>query len=195
MPIRRELRELAQGARTQDLLPLILVVGGSQGAQAINEAALGAATRMVKRGLHWLHATGKAHFEAVFGTYEKLALKDCYEVRPYLEGQAMAEAYARATLAVGRSGAGTLSELAAFRLPSVLVPYPHAFADHQRHNAQELADLGGAVVLDQKALTPALLEDAALGWLDDPKRVDQARAGLASWDVPDATERILGLLS
>lgn len=193
-PVRRELRELAAGPREQDLLPHILAVGGSQGAKAINEAALGAAQRMVKRALHWTHVAGKAHFEEVFASFEKLALKDDYEVKSFLDGAAMGEAYGRATLVVGRGGAGTLAELAAFRLPSVLVPYPHAFANHQHHNAMEFAKMGAATFLAQTSLHPSSLEAAIAGWLDAAIRREQAANALENWDAPDAAENLFELV-
>jgi UDP-N-acetylglucosamine--N-acetylmuramyl-(pentapeptide) pyrophosphoryl-undecaprenol N-acetylglucosamine transferase len=193
-PVRKELRDQAEGPRAMDLLPRVLVVGGSQGAQAINEASLGAAQRMVKRALHWTHVTGKAHFEGVFDTFEKLALKDDYEVKSFLEGPEMGEAYSRATLVVGRAGAGTLAELAAFRLPSVLVPYPHAYADHQHHNALEFAKMGAATHLSQSAVHPASLESALASWLDNPMRRDIAAKALESWDLPEAAARLFALV-
>ena len=68
-PLRKELRAIADGPHMKDLLPLILVSGGSQGAQALNQAVLGAAQRMVGRALHWLHSTGKPNFEGVFNSF------------------------------------------------------------------------------------------------------------------------------
>jgi len=195
MPVRRELRAIASSKRERDLLPLFLVVGGSQGARAVNEAALGAAQRMHGRALHWLHSTGKAHFEAVFSSYEKLALKDCYEVRAYLEGEAMAEAYMRASLLVGRAGAGTLAEAAAFGLCGILIPYPHAYADHQRHNAEEFAAMEAATVLAQSDLSPASLESAIIPWLENPSRRERAAVALADWDAPNAAQDLFELVS
>ena len=107
----------------------------------------------------------------------------------------MGEAYGRASLVVGRSGAGTLSELAAFRLPSVLIPYPAAFANHQFYNAQEFEQMGAAVVLTQDVLHPSKLEEALAGWIDAPTRRDNAQQELLKWDRPDAAKRILELVS
>ncbi|MBI5707779.1 MAG: undecaprenyldiphospho-muramoylpentapeptide beta-N-acetylglucosaminyltransferase [Armatimonadetes bacterium] len=194
-PIRKELRDAARNPQPRDLLPLILVSGGSQGAQALNEASLGAAQRMVGRAMHWLHSTGRNHFEAVFHSYERLGLKDDYEVRSFLDVDAMAEAYCRSTLLVARSGVGTLSEAAAFRLPGIFVPLPHAHANHQYHNAKELEAMGACSVLEQSEVTPARLEAEILGWLDDQSRRERASEALAKWDVPDATERVVALVN
>lgn len=194
LPVRRELRLIAETARQQDLVPLALVVGGSQGAQSINEAALGAAQRMVRRAIHWLHLTGKTHFEDVFPSYEKLGLKDSYQVKPYLDASEMGAAYARATVVVSRAGAATLSELAAFRIPSVATPYPHAYADHQSANAHEFAEMGAAMVIPQSDLNPASLERGLAFWLDETDRREQAAKALELWDCPDASERIFELI-
>ena len=196
LPVRQELRNQAMDRKLlMDAYPLrVLVVGGSQGAAAINEAALGVATRAV-RDLRWLHLTGKKHFETIFQTYEKLGIGSIYSVKAFLEGAEMAEAYAEASLVVGRSGAGTLSELAAFGLPSVLIPYPHAQANHQLHNAREFESMGAAVVIDQDDLQPANLEEALLKWIDVASARDSARETLGKWDVPDAAEKILELLA
>lgn len=195
LPVRSELRERAIERKLHlDAYPLrVLVVGGSQGAAAVNEAALAVAAR-ITRDLHWLHITGKAHFETIFPTYEKLGVGGIYQVKAFLEGPEMADAYAEASLVVSRSGAGTLSELAAFGLPSVLIPYPHAHADHQTENAREFESMGAAVLIPQETLQPANLEQALLKWIDVSAARDSARSALETWDVPDSVERILKLV-
>lgn len=197
LPVREELREIANAHRKLlDASPFcIFVVGGSQGAAALNEAALATATRMTERDLRWIHVTGKSHFEKIFPTYEKLGIAPIYEVKSFLEGAAMGEAYAQASLVVARSGAGTLSELAAFGLPSVLVPYPSAYANHQYYNAVEFEEMGAAVIVPQDVLHPSKLQEALSGWIDDPLRQERARHALEEWDCPDAAKRILDLVS
>lgn len=177
-----------------ELVPTILVVGGSQGAMAINEAALGAAQRMVNQDLHWIHVTGPKNFQECYPSYERLGLKDTYQMHAFLGATEMAAAYSRATVVVGRSGASTLAELAAFRLPSVVTPYPHAFADHQVHNAKEFAEMGAALMLSQADLMPAELDKQIQFWLGDVERREQAAKALALWDAPDAAERIFELI-
>lgn len=195
LPVREELREAAMTrGLTMDAYPMrILVVGGSQGAASINEAALQAATRMTK-DLRWTHVTGKNHFETIYHTFEKLGIGSIYEVKAFLEGSEMAAAYADASIVVGRSGAGTLSELAAFGLPSILTPYPTSHANHQYYNAKEFADMGAATIIPQASLGPARLEEALLSWLDSGPARDSAREALAGWDRPDAAEAIMKLL-
>lgn len=195
LPIRNELRQRALERRlSMNAFPLrMLVVGGSQGAAAINEASIAVAARSI-RDLRWLHLTGPKHFEMMFQTYEKLGIGSIYQVKAFLEGNEMADAYADASVVIGRAGAGTISELAAFGIPSVLIPYPHAQANHQVHNAREIESIGAAIVMEQGALEPSTLETALLQWIDSTAARDSAREALAGWDVPDAADRIWNLL-
>jgi UDP-N-acetylglucosamine--N-acetylmuramyl-(pentapeptide) pyrophosphoryl-undecaprenol N-acetylglucosamine transferase len=193
LPVRKELRAAA-AVRKPELIPLILVVGGSQGAQSLNEAALGAAKRMVGRTLNWIHASGTKHFEDVYASFDKLGLKDSYQVFAFLDGAQMAESYKNAQVVVARAGAATLSELAAFRLPSVVCPYPHAYANHQYHNAKEFESFGGTQVIAQDDIHPAELEKRLCDWLDDPMKMQAAATALAKWDMPNASERIFELI-
>jgi UDP-N-acetylglucosamine--N-acetylmuramyl-(pentapeptide) pyrophosphoryl-undecaprenol N-acetylglucosamine transferase len=126
--------------------PAVLVFGGSQGAQAIN-ASLPGALKSVP-GAQVLHLAGKGKAEAAASAYRAAGVDAV--VRDYLED--MAAAYGAADLVVCRSGASTLAELAAQRAPSVLVPYPHATADHQDANARAFERAGTAVRLPEKAL-------------------------------------------
>lgn len=199
MPIRRELRSSAQGSlplthSLEKAAPIVLVMGGSQGSEAINDIALATAVRMASTPVQWLHVTGAKHFERTIASQSKMAVRSDYTVKAYLDAAEMASALFSCSLAVCRSGAGTLAELAAFRKPSVLVPYPHAFGDHQRLNALEFEKMGSADVLPQSELRAAVLEDRIEGWLGDRARVERAERALAAWDKPGAAAAILGIL-
>lgn len=199
MPVRRELRLGAQGSLPfcgfhGEPGPVMLVMGGSQGASALNDVALATALRMRRTEALWLHVTGVSHYESTHESMSKMGVERGYAVRAFLEGADLASAYFSASLSICRSGAGTLSELAAFRKPSILVPYPSAYANHQMSNAQEFEEIGAATILSQSDLTPSALEARIHGWLSDEERIHAAECSLAEWDVPDATERILRLL-
>jgi UDP-N-acetylglucosamine--N-acetylmuramyl-(pentapeptide) pyrophosphoryl-undecaprenol N-acetylglucosamine transferase len=131
--------------------PTLLVFGGSQGASAIN-AAVPRALKSLP-GVQVLHLAGKGKAEAARAAYGDAGARA--DVREYLED--MASAYGAADLVLCRSGASTLAELAAQRAPAVLVPYPHAAADHQDANARVLALAGAAERLPEGEL------DARLG--------------------------------
>nr|AIA13275.1 Glycosyltransferase family 28 C-terminal domain protein [uncultured bacterium] len=193
MPIRRELRAAASAGTSPTGLPLILVMGGSQGAAALNSAAMSTALQLRPRQARWLHLTGKTHFEEVARRASQEMGSVEYEVRPFMEAPEMAEALASASLAVCRSGAGTVTELAAFRLPSVLVPYPAAHGDHQHANALEIVALGGATIVPQASLSSELT-GAVDGWLESPERRSKAGEALSAWDEPEAPAKIMSLL-
>lgn len=199
MPIRRQLRSSAQGRLNFDQplpgsVPTLLVVGGSQGAVALNDVALATAVRMAREPLHWLHVTGHGHFDATMKSLAKLGLGEHYDVKSYLDAGAMATAYFGASLVICRAGAGTMAELAAFRKPSILVPYPHSFADHQRKNAEEFEAMGASLMIDQEALDASTLESRIRLWIHESDRSERAATALAEWDVPDSITRIMTLL-
>lgn len=196
MPIRSEFRagQGSLGLVREHTDPMLLVMGGSQGAQAINEAAMATAVRMVRTPLQWLHVAGPKHYEGMSGSVEKLGLDSRYVLRAFLESSDMATAMMGCELAICRSGAGTLAELAALRKPAILIPYPHSFADHQLANAREFEEMGAATILEEKDLQPAALESRILSWLGEADRQEAARVAMAEWDLPDSVSRITGLL-
>jgi UDP-N-acetylglucosamine--N-acetylmuramyl-(pentapeptide) pyrophosphoryl-undecaprenol N-acetylglucosamine transferase len=132
----------------------VLVLGGSQGARALNETvpeALGRATA----GVRVVHQCGIEHESAVRERYLSLAAKDRAEVVPFIDD--MPGALARAELVIGRAGASAVSEICAVGRPSVLVPYPHAAGEHQLHNALSLAKDQAAVCIAQPEATASRL--------------------------------------
>ncbi len=194
MPVRKDLRQAAnhrqasfQGELGQ---PTILAMGGSQGAASLNEAVLSTAKRMIGFDAKWIQISGKAHFEKLFPSVERLGLNKLVALKAFCESEELAQTLGETTVFVGRSGAGTIAELAAFRIPGIFVPYPLAFADHQRHNAKEIAESGGGEILEQSDLSPATLERLLTDWIGNQSKRDRATLALAEWDVADATERI-----
>jgi UDP-N-acetylglucosamine--N-acetylmuramyl-(pentapeptide) pyrophosphoryl-undecaprenol N-acetylglucosamine transferase len=136
----------------------VLVLGGSQGAQSLNEKVPRALAR-VAAPLRVVHQTGAAREAEVRALYEELTRdKPSLEVQvvPFL--QDMQAALTEAHLVVSRSGASAVSEILAVGRPSLLVPYPHASGDHQRHNALELERKGAALCQPRGAELGAWLE-------------------------------------
>jgi len=195
MPVRKALRDSAQGRLFEEGIshsaPVVLVMGGSQGSAALNDVALTCAARMARSEVQWIHVTGPKHYEETLASSNKLAIKSDYSVRPYLQEDDLAAALFSCAVCVSRAGAGTLAELAAFRKPSILVPFPSAFGDHQTRNATEFVEMGAADLIPQDELTPAGLEVRILKWLSDENAARHAREALAQWDRPDATELVL----
>jgi UDP-N-acetylglucosamine--N-acetylmuramyl-(pentapeptide) pyrophosphoryl-undecaprenol N-acetylglucosamine transferase len=166
--------------------PTILVMGGSQGASGINQMILSVLPLLDQRHWQWLHLTGTGDFERVRAGYAGLGLKAV--VKPFLAE--MEFALGAASLAVSRSGASSLAEIAALRLPTLLVPYPTAADHHQLYNALAFVCTGAARMLEQKHATP--VECAAM--LQDLVENEQTRAGLRAalvqWHAPRAAEQI-----
>jgi UDP-N-acetylglucosamine--N-acetylmuramyl-(pentapeptide) pyrophosphoryl-undecaprenol N-acetylglucosamine transferase len=129
----------------------LLVVGGSLGAQALNEAvprALALLAEDVRPSV--LHQAGEKNLPELKNNYQSTGVRG--ELVAFIED--MARAYAEADLVICRAGAMTIAELAAAGMASVLVPFPHAVDDHQSANARFLSDQGAAVLLSQADLTP-----------------------------------------
>ena len=134
----------------------LLVVGGSLGAQAINECvpqALALLPLAVRPTV--LHQTGKQHFSAVQAAYQQANVMG--EVQPFLDD--MAQHYAWADIVICRAGALTVAELAAAGVASILIPFPYAVDDHQSGNARFLSEHGAAILLPQAELKPQYLAD------------------------------------
>lgn len=138
---------------------LLLVFGGSLGAHHLNERIAALKERLLSvPGLHVMHSTGADDFEA---TRDLLALTDeeagRWTVRPYI--QDMGDMLAAADLVLSRAGASSIAEIAALAVPSVLVPYPHATADHQTTNARFLVDAHAAVMFADEDIDGKAFED------------------------------------
>jgi UDP-N-acetylglucosamine--N-acetylmuramyl-(pentapeptide) pyrophosphoryl-undecaprenol N-acetylglucosamine transferase len=127
----------------------MLVMGGSQGARGVNDAVLGALPQLDPAAIQFIHLTGADGEAEVREVYEKSGFT--HHVAAFCDR--MAEALTCADMSLCRSGASSMSELAHFGIPSILVPYPHAAEDHQTHNARPFADGGAAVLCPQGELT------------------------------------------
>ncbi len=138
--------------------PVLLIMGGSQGARRINEAMISfweEATPGFRTGWQVIHLTGQSDFNRVQTAYTRLGIRA--KVYPFLEE--MPFALKAATTAVSRAGATGLAEMAAFGIPAVLIPYPHA-GGHQRANAARMESSGGAVMIDEENLSSVALRTA-----------------------------------
>lgn len=170
--------------------PLLLVFGGSRGARAINQAMVDALPLLEKEGGRFsiLHQTGAEDLEWVREEYRQAGW-DPESVVPFIHD--MAGAYARAHLVLCRAGATTVAEVTACGRPAIMVPFPHAAADHQTANARALARKGAALLLPQAELTAERLARLAGGLLGDRDSL-LAMAGTArSLGKRGATDLIL----
>jgi UDP-N-acetylglucosamine--N-acetylmuramyl-(pentapeptide) pyrophosphoryl-undecaprenol N-acetylglucosamine transferase len=175
--------------------PRLLILGGSQGAHAINVAAQGAATTLARKsgGVDVVHQTGERDLASTQAVYASTGL--AARVAPFLDGVA-AEMHA-ADLLVCRAGATTLAELAACGRPAILVPFPAATDDHQRKNARVLADAGAAVMLEERDLSGPRLAAEVGRLLDDAAKRQAMAQAMRAFARPNAAalivDRVLSL--
>jgi UDP-N-acetylglucosamine--N-acetylmuramyl-(pentapeptide) pyrophosphoryl-undecaprenol N-acetylglucosamine transferase len=171
---------------------ILLVFGGSQAVRRINDAVAAALPRLVDK-VRVVHVTGEGGYADAIAAREALpeALRDRYRPFPFLH-EDMTAALCAADLAVGRAGASTLAEAAAFALPTAIVPYPHA-AGHQRRNAEAFAAAGAAILVEDEAFDADRLVEVA-GLLADPVR--HAEMSVAARDLarPRAADAVADLV-
>ncbi len=172
----------------------LLILGGSQGAQALNETVPAALDLIdVSEQFEVRHQTGRGKEDATASVYQTMGIKA--QVVPFISN--MAEAYGWADLVICRSGALTVSELAAAGVGALLVPYPHAVDDHQTLNARYLTDSGAALLIHQSELNPGILANNLKPLITDRERLlHMAQAArnlakpMATMDVADICEEI-----
>lgn len=167
----------------------LLVFGGSAGARRLNDAVVDALKQLadLKDELHITHQTGTADYPAIREAYAALPFEA--RVTPFIE--AMDEAYAMADLVLCRAGATTVAELTAFGKAAIVVPYPYAIYDHQRGNAQALAERGAAEMILDQDLSGAVLGEKIRGYLSDRGRLARMAEAARALGRPDAAARIV----
>jgi UDP-N-acetylglucosamine--N-acetylmuramyl-(pentapeptide) pyrophosphoryl-undecaprenol N-acetylglucosamine transferase len=174
--------------RLESNRPTILVMGGSQGASGINDMILSALPLLGNRtsAWQWLHLTGPGDVEKVEQAYAARGFKAV--VKPFLAEMDLA--LGAATVAVSRAGASSLAEIAAMRLPSLLVPYPTAADNHQFYNAQAFEATGAAWLLEQKNATPEKVAALLCELIEGAAARAKIQVALAQWHAPKAAEQI-----
>jgi UDP-N-acetylglucosamine--N-acetylmuramyl-(pentapeptide) pyrophosphoryl-undecaprenol N-acetylglucosamine transferase len=166
--------------------PCLLVFGGSQGARTINDAALAAFGGEMERPFHVLHISGTRDYEELRQRLERAGGAG-YTLVDY--EPSLGEALAASDLVLARSG-GSVFEIAAAGKPAILVPYPHATADHQTTNARWMTSAGAAELIVDAELTPGLLAQRCGELLVDPQRLTRMAEASRKLAKPDAARRI-----
>ncbi len=193
-PVRREIRDacrMARDAAREELglthdLPVLLVLGGSQGAHAINQVMIQAAGRLAGR-MQVIHLAGQADYDKVSHAYTTAGVR-AYVARFF---EQMPVAYAASDLAISRAGAASIAELAAAGLPSILIPSPHARDGHQRANALAVARQGWGLCIDQNDLDATLAADLIRKVLTETPQLEQMRERAIAAAQEDAAQVIL----
>lgn len=195
MPLRKELQVACDPPRTQrsenDSLR-ILVVGGSRGAQILNEVVPEAIAVASGKGVvvQVEHIAGLQETEEIERLYEAAGV----EAHVHHFVQDMENKYLNTDLAIGRSGAATCAELAAFAVPALLIPYPYAVRDHQMSNARVMQDSGAADVVAQEDLTATWLSDYLVNVAQKPERLERMAIAMKKRAQTDAADLLADLL-
>ncbi len=191
-PVRDELIGRKPSPRRDNGRFVILVVGGSQGARAINRAFVDALKELKGEGLFpfALHQTGTIDLEKVLDDYRAHGIEG--EVKPFIED--MASAYGMADLVICRAGATTIAELAALGKPSILVPFPYATHDHQVMNANSLLSAGGADMILEKDLTGNTLAERIKRYMQHTDELERMSTLALKAGRPRAAEVIVDQL-
>ena len=170
-----------------DPRPHLLVMGGSQGAKAINSAILASLPRFSEIFIR--HQTGAADYERVKAGYEAHGINnDQADVLPFISD--VAAAYADADIVLCRAGATTVAELALAGKPSVLIPFPYATHDHQTGNARAMENAGAAVLIAEKELPERDLTGEVLELLHDPQRLEAMGRAARKCAKPNAAHDV-----
>jgi UDP-N-acetylglucosamine--N-acetylmuramyl-(pentapeptide) pyrophosphoryl-undecaprenol N-acetylglucosamine transferase len=168
--------------------PVVLVMGGSQGASGLNEIVARALPLFAKLApdWQWFHLAGPNDASQLQQTYAEHALSAI--VHPFFDRMELA--LGAASAAISRAGASSLAELAAMRLPALLVPYPAATDNHQWHNASAYATTGAARLVEQGQVTPEALTNLLLDLVRSDAVRRTMQAALARWGRPDVADQI-----
>lgn len=168
--------------------PVLLIMGGSQGASGVNQLATAALPAILRAlpDLQFFHLTGASEFARVQAAYE--AQKCRALVRPFFTEMELA--LAAATLAISRSGASSLAEIAAMRVPSILVPYPTAADNHQYFNAKAFVECDAARMVPQIGTSPETFAEHVIDLLKHEQKRGFMKQNLGRWHFPTAAQKI-----
>ena len=184
VPVRKEFFSIP--SRFGDAPPTLLVFGGSQGAAALNRVMMESTAALKQAGWRLVHQTGERDYNQVQAAYQQSGISA--EVTPFIDR--MPEAFARADLLLCRAGAATVAEITAAGKPAILVPFPRAADDHQRRNAEALAQAGAALLIPEAELTSAGPVKTVGELLADKKRLGKMAAAARTLSHPNAAQDI-----
>ncbi|MEO2153329.1 MAG: undecaprenyldiphospho-muramoylpentapeptide beta-N-acetylglucosaminyltransferase [Aquificota bacterium] len=198
MPLRKEVKKAKNLSKEQIYKKLglekelftLLIMGGSQGAKAINKLAVELSLLLKKEDIQIIHLTGPRNYEETLSMY-KAAKVDLSRVKVIPFYLNMGEIYRIADFAISRSGAATAFELAYFGIPTLFIPFPYAIYNHQYHNAKYFVQEGGAYLMEEKFLNLNKVFLILKNHLKDKSLHHQKREAMLKSYIPDAEENIL----
>ena len=186
-PVREAIVESGKNAVGHPGTRRLLVMGGSQGAKAVNSVILASLERLTKAGIEIRHQTGSFDLERVLAGYRAHGV-DASGVTPFIED--VAAAYQWADLVLCRAGATSVAELAVAGKPAVLVPFPYATHDHQTYNAQGMVDQGAALLVAEKDLPHLDAGGMLINLLLDPGTLRTMSQMAHTCARPDAASKV-----
>ena len=193
-PIRKDIlcSQRSRSAEEFGLSPskkTILVTGGSQGAQAINEVILRCLPKLepLSNELQIIHCTGEYGYETAKAAYKQTKIN--VYVCSFLDD--MGAAFSMADIIICRAGATTIAEITAIGIPAILIPYPHAADNHQYWNAMELASNGGGYLLQQIDLTPEKIIELITDLFNNKEKYDRMKMFNKEMGMPNAAMRVV----
>ncbi len=173
--------------------PTILIIGGSQGAQRINQAIMTILSDLTKIS-QILHVTGQDNYEKTLHLAAEYGIKSgrhLYVATPFLNSEEMADAYAVADIVISRAGANSITEIAANKKVAIFIPLPESANDHQLMNANEMAKMGGAMVVEEPNLGSNLFIEKIKELLYTRELRLQLQEKISVFYHPDAAEKIV----
>ena len=190
-PVRRRIVEQGQTRRNGEGRRTLLILGGSQGAHAVNEMVVEALRGGIEvfSSIRVIHQTGRDDEQMVKEAYEELGID--HQVSAFFTD--MAELYGQADLIVSRAGATTLAEIGVVGRPAILIPYPYAADNHQEKNGAWYVESGAALMFVQSDLTPQRLAEELLRTINDQNRLDAMSEAMKKLGISNAAERIVAL--
>ena len=198
-PVKRRFSVLsrAQARRTLSLSDsdiLVLSLGGSLGAKAINDAVINTAGKLIDKNhrLRWIHSAGSRYFEEIKAQNPELLRKKSFKILPYIKD--MPTYLCAADLVISRCGAVTLSEILEAKIPAVLIPSPNVADDHQRENASKLLPKGAAIVIDESELSAENLYAVVGELIQKPDKRDGMKRAYKLEGQEAPREKICSLL-
>lgn len=172
--------------------PVILVLGGSQGSQRINDVILTILPNLLSN-FELIHQTGIKNFKEIENEAKLITTEEIikfYHPYPFIEEETLKQAYAAADLIISRSGSGTIFEIASVKKPSILIPLPESAQKHQVQNAYAFAQTGAALVIEEDNLTPNFLLDRIKYLLSRKDRIKKMQESAALFAKPQAAKII-----
>lgn len=168
-------------------LPVVLIVGGSRGAQPIHDAFLQALPQLSDKHCQYLYITGSVHYDKVKASISNEETSARVVVRPFIHN--MPNVLASVDAVVSRAGATTLAEITALGIPSILIPSPYVTKNHQEMNARALEDVGAAIVHKETDWSGEALE-ADIKTLFQNGKAAEMQTAAASIAIPEAAGRL-----